>query len=126
MVDLHIGELIEERLKEVGMTKSEFARRINRARQNINDILQRKSIDTDLLYDISIALSYNFFEIYCKTLLEEKNLKPETIKEPASCYENTSQSKQVERYQEELKNAQQEIKYLKKINRLLEKRLEGE
>ena len=61
-MEIHIGQLIKARLEETGMKKTEFARRINRSSQNVFDIFQRKSIDTDLLATISHVLECNFFE----------------------------------------------------------------
>lgn len=78
-MEIHIGKLIEDRLKLVGQTKSEFARRIHKARQNVNDILTRRSIDTDLLFSISLALKYDFFQHYVTALSRE-----EKITEPSS------------------------------------------
>ncbi len=124
MVELHIGEIIEERLKEVGMTKSEFARRINRARQNINDILRRKSVDTDLLFEISKALSYNFFKVYDLELRSMEESSDKVIKEPSSGY--SSQEDQLQECKDELSEAQKEITYLKKINNLLEEQLKND
>src|SRR6185436_16220002 len=78
---IHIGKLIEERLATSGMNKSAFARRISKARQNVNDILNRKSIDTDLLLSISKALHYDFFQHY----VTELNMDGR-ITEPSSEY----------------------------------------
>lgn len=61
---LHIGEKIKNRIHEIGISKSEFARRINKARQNIEIIFQKKSIDTQLLLEISKALDHDFFQHY--------------------------------------------------------------
>lgn len=61
---VHIGEKIQNRIQEIGISKSEFARRINKARQNIEIIIQKKSIDTQLLLEISKALDHDFFQHY--------------------------------------------------------------
>ena len=82
-----IGKIIEKRLGQIGMTKSEFARRINQSRQNINDILSRKSIDTDLLFHISVALDYDFFQYYVDEL-NENNVLSEPAGEYAKAREN--------------------------------------
>lgn len=58
---VNIGLIIEQKLNELGINKSEFGRRIGIANQNVNRILERKSIDTDKLIEISNALGYNFF-----------------------------------------------------------------
>lgn len=63
MIDkgINIGLCIEQKLNELGINKSEFGRRIGVANQNVNRILEKKSIDTDKLIEISNALGYNFF-----------------------------------------------------------------
>lgn len=60
--NVNIGLLIEQRMNELGMSKSEFARKINMPSQNINRIFARNSIDTDKLILISVALNYDFFK----------------------------------------------------------------
>jgi len=57
---IHIGKAIHQRLKEIGMTKAEFAKRIHCTRQNIYSIFERKELNTNLLRKISEVLGYNF------------------------------------------------------------------
>lgn len=66
---LHIGKLVRKHLEEVGMTKSEFARRLNTSPQNIYGIFKRKSCDTELLKNISVILNYDFFQYYASGAL---------------------------------------------------------
>ena len=61
--DLHMGQIIEKEINRVGMTKAEFGRRINTSRQNVNTILKKKDISTDLLKAICKVLNRNFFEV---------------------------------------------------------------
>ena len=65
-MNIHIGKVILKKLKESGMSKSEFGRRINKSPQNVQDIFTRQSIDTKLLLDISEVLEYSFFTLYLK------------------------------------------------------------
>lgn len=58
---IDIGLIIEQKLNELGISKSELARRTGIANQNVNRILSKSSIDTDKLVAISKALGYNFF-----------------------------------------------------------------
>lgn len=60
----NIGLLIEQRINELRLTKSEFGRKIGIQQQNVNRLLSRESIDTDKLVDISETLDYNFFEAF--------------------------------------------------------------
>jgi transcriptional regulator with XRE-family HTH domain len=94
---IHLGKLILAKLKEKRISKSEFARLINKSRQNVQDILKRESLDTQLLQEVSNALDYNFFEVFLKNTPDKKLIG-------------------------QLKEAQKEIEYLKKINSLLEKK----
>jgi hypothetical protein len=67
-VKIHIGKLIEEKLNEMGMKKSEFAKRIYKQRQNVNDLLSKESIDTSDLLLISEVLKFDFFIEYSNLL----------------------------------------------------------
>ncbi len=61
---VNIGKIIKAELKKKRFSVAEFAKIINTDRNNVYHIFKRKSIDTDLLYKISIALEYNFFLEY--------------------------------------------------------------
>lgn len=58
---VNIGLSIEQKLNELGMSKSEFGRKIGIPQQNVNRILDKTSIDTEKLATISEALDHNFF-----------------------------------------------------------------
>lgn len=65
--EIHIGNEIAERIKQLHMTKLEFARRLSIPQQNVNRILDTKSIMTDKLILICEILNYDFFELFhCK------------------------------------------------------------
>ena len=64
MKKVNIGLSIEQKLNELGMSKSEFGRKIGIPQQNVNRILDKPSIDTDKLVLICEALEYNFFKEY--------------------------------------------------------------
>lgn len=65
---VNIGLSIEQKLNELGMSKSEFGRKIGVPQQNVNRILDKTSIDTDKLATISEVLGYNFFKEYTDDL----------------------------------------------------------
>ena len=58
--DVHYGQAVKNKLRERGMTISEFSRRIICSRSNVYDIFKRKFIDIPLLEKISEVLRYNF------------------------------------------------------------------
>jgi len=59
---IHIGGIICERLKTEGRKKVWLANKVNCDPSGLCKILQKPSLDTDLLLRISIALHHNFFE----------------------------------------------------------------
>jgi transcriptional regulator with XRE-family HTH domain len=63
--EVHIGQAIAQRIKELDITKTEFARRIGINQQHVNNLLERQSITTARLIVISKALDFNFFSLYC-------------------------------------------------------------
>lgn len=65
--EINIGLIIEQKLNELNISKSELARRIGIPNQNVNRILEKSSIDTDKLIKISKALDYNFFQEFIST-----------------------------------------------------------
>jgi transcriptional regulator with XRE-family HTH domain len=59
-----IGVQIREVVEKRGMTVTEFAKRINKSRENAYSIFSRKTIDTGLLKLISEVLEFDFFKQY--------------------------------------------------------------
>lgn len=64
MKQVNIGKQIKDVFDKKGFTVTEFAKRINKSRENMYSIFKRKTIDTGLLTTISIILEYDFFKLY--------------------------------------------------------------
>ena len=82
MEEVDIGKIIKDVFDKKGLTVTEFAKRINKSRENVYDIFKRKSIDTDLLQIISQVLEYDFFTHYLsinKSSNEIDRLKEENV-----------------------------------------------
>ena len=62
--NIYIGEIISDVMSEKKITKAELARRLNMRPQSVDYLLGRKSIDTDTLYNVSVALDYDFAQLY--------------------------------------------------------------
>lgn len=79
--DIIIGKCIEQRINELGMSKSEFAKKIGVLQPNVGRILESDNIKTDKLVEISNALGFNFFQLYSSngsaktTLLNVKTVR---------------------------------------------------
>lgn len=72
-LNVNIGLAIEQRVNELGISKSELARRLGIAQQNVNKVVfSKESIDTAKLVEISKALDYNFFELYASASCSRK------------------------------------------------------
>lgn len=61
---IYIGEAIKSVMANMQVTKAELARRLNVKPQSVDYLLTRKSIDTDTLYNVSLALNYDFALLY--------------------------------------------------------------
>ena len=63
-IDLHIGENILSVMNQKGISKAELARMLEIRPQSVDYLLKRKSVDTDTLYNISVALDFDFSKFY--------------------------------------------------------------
>lgn len=72
--DIIIGKCIEQRINELGMSKSEFAKKIGVLQPNVGRILESDNIKTDKLVEISNALGFNFFQLYSSNGSEKTKL----------------------------------------------------
>jgi transcriptional regulator with XRE-family HTH domain len=72
MATEHIGSLIKQKVRERGLSNTEFAKAIHCSRTNVISIFKRESINVKQLKLISDVLGYDFFEIYS----EKKNKTP--------------------------------------------------
>jgi len=64
MEEIHIGKIIKAELERQGRTKSWLAKQINCDRSNIYHIFERKTIYTDQLMKVSVALGVDFFRYF--------------------------------------------------------------
>lgn len=121
-MELHIGELIKQVARNQRVGPTELGEKINTSKQNVYGIFKRKSIDTELLRKISIALDHDFFLHYVRSmpLLHEDDFlfDPDAVSSSLKCQE------ELKKLKEELENARKEQDYLRKINHLLEENIE--
>ena len=61
---IYIGPIIKQKLDESPYSVAQFARKMNFCRKTVYNIFERKSIDINLLLDISEILNYNFLDLY--------------------------------------------------------------
>jgi len=69
--NIHIGSIIKAKATEKGISETKLANMINCHISNVHYIYKKKSINTEQLWQISMALEYDFFtEIYGKSMPE--------------------------------------------------------
>lgn len=71
MTIIHVGQLIENTLRDQGRTVTWFAAQLCCTRPNIYKIFSKESIDTYLLWRISCILKHNFFHDLSKAVNTE-------------------------------------------------------
>ena len=69
---LVIGEHIKQELKRQGKTSVWLSEQLGCHRTNIYKVYGRSSIDTGMLYHISMLLNVDFFKLYSEALAKEK------------------------------------------------------
>ena len=82
--DIHIGSIIKAKAVERGISETQLAKIIHRHYSAIHYIYKKGSINTEQLWQISVALEYDFFtEIYGESLPDhvtnKTNFKTTTI-----------------------------------------------
>ena len=65
---INIGQKIKEKKEQLGLKTTELANKTNIDKRQAYRIYKKKSIDTDVLYDLSIQLNYDFFKLYSEEL----------------------------------------------------------
>jgi transcriptional regulator with XRE-family HTH domain len=67
---INIGQEIKKKKEQLGLKTTELANEANIDRRQAYRIYKRKSIDTDVLFDLSIQLKYDFFKLYSDELAD--------------------------------------------------------
>ena len=70
-MNIHIGNIIKQELVRQERGVSWLAKHINLHRTSVHAILNKESINTDLLLKISCALEKNLFETYYNLLSQK-------------------------------------------------------
>ena len=73
MNEIHIGKQIRQVLVEQGRSITWLAQIIGSSRENLYKVFRRSWIHTDMLQKISVALDYDFFEIYTEWYKQQKS-----------------------------------------------------
>ena len=66
--EIHIGQMIQAKMKADGRSPQWFAQQLNCTTSNIYKIYEKPSIDTDLLLKIAQLLQTDFFAYYSNIL----------------------------------------------------------
>lgn len=64
--EIHIGELVKSVVKQRELKDVEFAKKVNKSRQNVYDLYQRDNVDVKFLLTISEVLNYDFFKHFAR------------------------------------------------------------
>jgi hypothetical protein len=108
VIGINIGSLVADKLIQFKMTKAEVARKIDRPPNAIKPLTRQPSMQAYMLWEISIAMNYDFFAV----LSSELQQKYPQIK---------SEHAVIAALQKELAEVKQERDTLKKVVELLGK-----
>ena len=71
--EIHIGNLIKEKLRQQERSNAWLARKLFMDSSNVSKMLKRQYIDTEVLLRISIILEEDFFVHYSYVYSQNKN-----------------------------------------------------
>ncbi|MBI3509316.1 MAG: helix-turn-helix transcriptional regulator [Bacteroidetes bacterium] len=63
-MSFHLGNCIKKHLKQNGLKKTEFAKKIGQSPRQLYHLLECRSMDTEILAKISKTLGVDFFSFY--------------------------------------------------------------
>lgn len=69
---INIGEEIQKEMENQNIGATVMAKKIDTNRRRIYRILEKNSIDTDLLFKVSKVLKHDFFKLYSDKLSENE------------------------------------------------------
>ena len=110
-MEVHIGEKIKARAKELKVGSTELGRLINTSKQNIYGIYKRKSVDTEILLQLSKVLRFNFFKFYELPEIGFHDVAAKALQ---------NAKEEIVRQKQEITELKEKNELLKKINKLLE------
>lgn len=113
--NIHVGEAIEKRRIELGISKSELGRRIGVTQQHVNRILERETMETKRLIKVSEALDFNFFTLFCP-VQHQISAYLAAVAVDGNAHNNigdTELAAQLSKVQSEVENKNETIKLLK-------------
>ena len=67
--NIHIGHIIQAQLKTDQRSVGWLSREIGCTRNHVYKIFNKSSLDSDLIFRISKAMSFNFFQYYTAVFL---------------------------------------------------------
>ena len=118
---LHIGERIRLRAKELRIGPTELASMIDTSKQNVYGIYKRKTLDSELIRKISLALKFDFFSVY----YDKQWVKSFQESEVAYYSKSASSNKQeLLRLKKELQEMTEKYEMLKRLYDLTEEKLQ--
>ena len=73
--NIHIGHLIQAQLKADKRSVGWLSREIGCTRNHVYKIFNKPSLDSDLIFRISKAMNFNFFQYYTAAFLENMKMR---------------------------------------------------
>lgn len=68
---INIGQLIKEEIERQDQNRTNLAKESFIDRRQLYRIYNRKSIDTDILFNLSVQLKHDFFKLYSEELTKK-------------------------------------------------------
>jgi hypothetical protein len=119
---LHIGEKIKARAKELRIGPTELAGMIDTSKQNVYGIYRRRTLDSDLLRKISLALKFDFFSTYYDKQWQKSFQEGQA---PYHTKATAAEKEELVKLRKSYQELQEKYDLLKKLYDLTEEKLKG-
>ena len=77
----HAGEIVENAVRNSGITLSKLSKRIGRSRQYLYNIFESNKIDWEVIESIGSIIHHDFYIDFNKTKLNNKQNEMDTLKQ---------------------------------------------
>ena len=111
---IHIGKLVAEKIKQQRLSNAAVGRMVSRNEATVSTFQKKPSLQAYILWELSIALGYNFFHHLSEQLITKAGEKIVSG--------NPTDKMMITALQQEVQRVTEERDYLKKVINILDKK----
>lgn len=120
--EFNTATLIRDAMRKTRMTQAEIARRTCRNPNTIKNLRRRRSIQSSILHELSIAMGVDLFRPLSDNLPEQIRSNPDTARIEALNVDKLALQQQIDELKAQLAQLREDNGYLKKMIDIMAKK----